>query len=100
MREGGRVDHDEAHALAARLVDALHQLVLGVGLEAHQLVAGLAGTPLKRRVDRGEGLRAIVVGLPGTEEIEIGAMEDQNPGHRDLSGASPGAASCGVLSAG
>jgi len=75
---GGRVDDDELRAVAARGLDAVDQSAFVVALEAAQRGAGGVGDLAEFGIDLGEGLRAVDLGLAGAEQVEVGAMQDEN----------------------
>ena len=82
--EGGRVDQDEGRAVGAGRLDAVDQGMLGIGLEAVQLVAGGLGLCRQRPVDVRQRRMAIDLRLAGAEQIEVGAMQDQQLSHSRL----------------
>ncbi|MNF54398.1 hypothetical protein D3C84_358260 [compost metagenome] len=77
MRESSRIDDDEVHSLAAGSMDSIDQFVLGIALQDHQVMAGLTGAPLQVLVDFGQGGCAVLVGLAGAQQVEVGAMQDE-----------------------
>ena len=78
----GRVDQDEGGAVAARGLHAVDQLVLGVGLQALELVAGGLRALREVGVDLGQGRAAVDLRLAGAEQVEVGAVQDQQLCHR------------------
>src|SRR6185503_9473180 len=77
VREGAGIDYDIGDALACRGMDAANELVLGIALEGDQLVPRRArhlGRPL---LDRGQRVGAIKPRLPASEQVEIGAVQQQ-----------------------
>jgi hypothetical protein len=70
--EPGRID-DQPGAAVDRLVDPLDQLVLGVRLP--ELDRVLAGGRPAHRFHLGQGRRAVDLGLPGAEPVEVRAIE-------------------------
>ncbi|MCY1554359.1 hypothetical protein D9M68_909250 [compost metagenome] len=48
-------------------------------------MAGLAGAALQVLVDLGQGGCAVFVGLAGAQQVEVGAMQDEQGGHADCS---------------
>ena len=80
--ERGRVHQGEGGAIAARGLDAVDQHVLGVGLQALELVAGGLRALREVGVDLREGRAAIDLRLAGAEQVEVGAVQDQQLRHR------------------
>src|SRR5580704_16041551 len=81
VREGPRVDDAEGHRLALGPVHALDELVLGIALEGDQFMSELARQRRAALLDRLEGVRPVYGGLARSEQIEIGAVEQQHSGH-------------------
>jgi len=77
VSECRRIDQDEVHAFAARGMDALDQLVLGIRLQMQQMMARGTGALLQILIDLRQRHRAIDTGLAGAKQIEIGAVQDQ-----------------------
>jgi len=75
VSEGRRVDDQEGHPLRASLVDALDELVLGVALEADQVVPRLTCHRRCAFLDGLQGLRSIHGRLPAPEQIEVRAVQ-------------------------
>ena len=84
MGEGGGVDQDEGGAVAARGLYAIHQFVLGVGLQMFQLMPGSGGLCREAKVDLGQGGVAIDLRLAGAEQVQVGAVQDQQLCHSTL----------------
>src|ERR1700689_976593 len=63
-------------------MDPSDQLVLRVALERGQLVATFPGDRRGARLDVAEGVGATDVGLPGAQEIQIGAIDQEYSRHR------------------
>ena len=57
--------NDDQLGLVGRLLDALHQFVFGIALQAVQLMTGRLGLLLERAVDVLQGGGAIEMGFPG-----------------------------------
>ena len=85
MSEGRRVDQDEGGAVIARGLHAVDQFVFGVGLEALQCMTGGFGATGEVGIDFGQGRVAIDRRLAGAEQVEVGAMQDQQLRHRWIS---------------
>jgi hypothetical protein len=77
----GWIDQDEVDGLIAGGVNTLDQFMLGVALQAQQMVAALAGKFAQMLVDLLQRSGAINTGLAGAEAIEVGSMQDQYAGH-------------------
>src|SRR4249919_747367 len=82
--EGGRVDQDEVGAVAACGLDAFDQQVLGIALETAQRMPGFLGAGGQASIDLGQRGAAIDSRLAFAEQIEIGAMQDEELSHRCL----------------
>ena len=68
------VDQDSAHR-AAGLMDPVHQGTFVVALKAIDRGPQGAGLLPQRRIDLLEAATAVDPGLPGAEQVEVGAME-------------------------
>src|SRR6516165_2601959 len=75
VRESPRVDDEEGHTLRASLLDAVDELMLGVALEADQVVPRLTCDGRCAFLDRVQGLRSIDGRLPAPEQIEVRAVQ-------------------------
>ena len=73
----GRVDHD-GRGLLAGLMDQFDQLALVIGLAEHH--HGPVGRPFAHRLDVGQGLMAVDVGLADPEQVEVRAVQDVEDG--------------------
>jgi hypothetical protein len=62
-------------------MDGRDQLALGVGLVVAQLDISLGGIGAELAHDVGESLVPIDLRLAKTEKIEVGPVDDQDPGH-------------------
>ena len=82
MGEGGGVDQDEGGAVAAGGLDPVDQRVLGVGLERLQLMAGRGGLCAQAGIDVGQRRAPVDLRLAAAEQVEVGAVQDQQSGHR------------------
>ncbi len=71
MGESGWVDQDEAGSVIPCGLDAIDQLVFGIGLEGLQLVPDLCGALAKAGIDLFERRTAIDSRLAFTEQIQI-----------------------------
>ncbi len=72
--EGGRVNQDKTGAVQARGLNAIHQLVFGIGLEAVQLMPNLGSALAKPAIDLLECRAAIDARLAFSEVIQIGSF--------------------------
>src|SRR3546814_840705 len=79
--QAGRVDQDEVGAVVAGGLDAVDQGVLGVGLEAGQLMALLQRARCQVGVDLVQRGAAIHLRLARAEQVEVGTVQDQKLGH-------------------
>jgi hypothetical protein len=80
--EGARIQDQKVRAFTSRLMHPPDQFVLRVALERGQLVATFPGDRRGARLDVTEGFGAIDVGLPGAQEIQIGAIDQEYSRHR------------------
>ncbi len=81
VRERAGIENQEVRRFAARLVDPPDQLVLGVALEGRQLMAGLVRPP-RARFDALEGVGAVDLRLPGAQEVQVRAVDQEYSRHR------------------
>ena len=81
--ESARVDED-ARGLAHAGLDAVDQLPFVVRLEALDLYAELLRGRMQTRVDVGERLVTVELGLTLAEQIQVRAVQHQDP-HRSAS---------------
>ncbi|KAG0939376.1 hypothetical protein G6F31_015314 [Rhizopus arrhizus] len=79
--EGGRVDQDESGSVVARGLHAVHQYMLGIGLKAFHGVPGGGRLRGQRLVDVGQRGVAVDLRLAGAEQVEVGAVQDQQLRH-------------------
>ncbi|MNN21224.1 hypothetical protein D3C81_1345360 [compost metagenome] len=77
MGERRRVDQDESGSIATRDLHAIHQHMLGVGLQVLDLMPCLLRLCCQCRVDLRQRGVAIDIRLTGAQQVQIGAMEDQ-----------------------
>ena len=80
MCVGCRVDDDCPHALIAGGMNALDQSTFVIALKRFQFDAGTLGHPGQCHIDVGEGNPAIVLRLTGTQQVQIGTVQDQDAG--------------------
>lgn len=83
MGEGGGIDQDEVGAVGTGGLDAFDQRVLGVGLEAFQRVPGFGGACPEVGIDGVQAGMPIDLRLARAEQVEVGAVEDEQLCHRD-----------------
>ena len=82
MRERAGIQHDAAEPLAGGALQPVDQLALDVRLPAlHPHPTSPPRLPYQA-VDVGQGHPSIDGGLPGPEQIEIGAMQNERGAHR------------------
>ncbi len=74
MSEGCRVDQDEIDMFPGRLVDSFDQFMLGITLEACELMSALAGQLFRIALDLGKRDPAVDAWFPLAEEIQVGAV--------------------------
>ena len=67
--------------VASCAVDGLDELVLGVALDEAQAMTGSLGLGRQPGMDVSQGLGPIVFGLAGAEQVQVGAVEDEDVGH-------------------
>lgn len=77
VRERPRVDHNAVDG-SARRVDAVDDGAFVVGLEGVQRGAERGGLRLCGGFDVGEGRAAVDVWLAGAEEVEVGAVDEED----------------------
>src|SRR5690606_34623016 len=82
MAVGRRVDDHVAHPGRGRLLDQVDQFALMVGLPRFDGDAGLARRLGQPPVDVAEGVGAVMARLAASEQVEVGAVENQDVGHR------------------
>lgn len=78
MREGARVDDDAVDLVAGRGVDAVDEGAFVVGLEGLEGGVEGGGVGGAGRLDVGEGGGAVDVWFAGAEEVEVGAVEEED----------------------
>ena len=81
--EGGRIDDDAGGILAGR-VDPVDEFVFAVALQKADLVAEFGSDTRTGRLDIGERLVPIDLGLALAEQIEIGAVQNIDQAHPAL----------------
>ncbi len=65
-------------ALPAGGMDGVHECTLMVGLEALDVEAVRRAGVLGELFDVGQGGRAVLLGLAGAEQVQVGSVEDQD----------------------
>ena len=73
-----RVDDDEIDVIARSLVHAIDQATFVVVLKSFDLRASSLPAGSERAVDVVERGKTVMLGLTATQQIEVGAMQDQH----------------------
>jgi hypothetical protein len=73
--EAARVDDGERDAVGLGRLHAVDQLVFGVALEGNQLVPPFGRGVLGAFFDRRQGVRAINLGFPLAQEVQVRSVE-------------------------
>jgi len=81
MRQGCWINDYELGALGPCLMDHIDEFLLTIALKAGQRRACALRLGLEAMINFIEGLRAINFGLAGAEQIQIGAVKNQNRRH-------------------
>lgn len=81
MSECTGIAQDDRGAVVTGMMDAPDQFVLGIGLEPDKLMPGRMGPLGQLLVDVGQGLVTVEIRFTGTEQVEIGSVQDQNFSH-------------------
>ena len=81
MGKSSRIDDDEVDGFIAGSVNALNQLVLGIALQAQQVMAALAGELTQVLVDLLQGGGAVNAGLAAAQAIQVRSVQNQDAGH-------------------
>ena len=80
--KGAWVDDDESGPIVTGSMNGIHQFMLRIALYRPQVVPTLARTRLKPPIDVLEAVMAVDLRFTRTEQIQIRAVQDNNPGHR------------------
>ena len=86
VREGRRVEDDEGDVARGRLLDAADQFGFGVALERRQLVPDLGGELAGTLVDLLQRHVAVDARLAPAEQVQVGAVQEQDVGHDQRAG--------------
>src|SRR5665647_1443031 len=78
MGVGGGVDDDEIDLVPARLLNTLDEFGLGIALVGLEAGSGLLGRCGQPRLDRLQGVLAVVIRLADAEQVQIGAIDEQD----------------------
>ena len=78
---GSRVDNDEFDLVIPGLLDAIDNLAFAIRLEGLQCYALLTGHASQILVDLSECVGAIDFRFACTQQVQVGAMDDQNVSH-------------------
>lgn len=81
MAVAARVDQDERGAVLRRRLHAVDQRVLGIGLQCRQFMAGRGRRTGQVGVDFGQGRTPVNLRLARAEQVQIGAVQNQDLGH-------------------
>ena len=81
MGIGARID-DDAGTGQARLLDEGDELTLEIGLAEGEVDARGLSLAAQAFLDAGQGDRTIGSGLAGSEQVEIGSVQDVDGDHR------------------
>src|SRR6185437_126495 len=81
MCEGAGIEDQQSDLVRSCLMDTLDELVLRVALKAEELPAFFAGELCGPALEGLERLRPVEPGLPGSEQIEVGSVQQQQTGH-------------------
>jgi len=74
MGKRGGIDQDEAGAVGTGGLNAINELMLGIGLEAFQLMPNLCGTLAQAAIDLFQCGAAIDARLAFAEQIQVGTV--------------------------
>jgi hypothetical protein len=79
--ECSRIDQDEAGAILSGGMNAIHESPFVVALHAFQCEAGGFGLRRQPLIDAVESVRAIYARFAGSQQVQIGAVQDKNLRH-------------------
>src|SRR5581483_9249344 len=94
MRQRGGIDDDELDAFGLGLLDPLDQGAFVVALERVELVPELAGVLAEIALDLPERLGSVEVRLAAAEQVEVGAVQQQDQAHGRIQPAEKERAVC------
>src|SRR5690606_6254412 len=75
---GTGIDDDEIDTLGAGLVDPVDKPAFVITLKKLTLCATLVSQGPQTAIDILEGLMSVDIRLPGTQQVEVGPVKDQN----------------------
>src|SRR5690606_39092892 len=78
MRVRGSVDDDVFRSIAPRFLDPIHQSAFMIALVRAQYGSPAVGQVLESLIDIRKSQRAVDLGLACAEQVEIGAVQNQN----------------------
>src|SRR5687768_5072718 len=78
MGIGGRIDDDEIDPFGAGLLDAVYQLAFRIALVTREFCRRGTRLLAQSLLDRIQSNSSVTIGLAGTEQIEVRAVDDQN----------------------
>jgi hypothetical protein len=76
-----RVDNDKVDLVVRRLLDAAYDFAFVIRLKCLQADAVLLGHLVQVLVDGGQRVGTVHFGLARAQQVQIGAMDDQNVAH-------------------
>ena len=82
MREGARVKDDEPCPVGGGLLHTIDDRVAGVALKAEQLVSEFRGLVDQCGFDITQTGAAIDARLASAQQVEVGSIDQEQPGHR------------------
>ncbi len=84
MGEGAGIQDQESDRIVCERLDAFDQFMLGIALEALETRLAPRGLGLQTRLDGVKRRVAIEAGLPTSQQIQIGPIDQQEASHRAI----------------
>lgn len=81
MGKGAGIDQDEAGTVMPGGMNAIHQYTFVIALQAIQANADLAGARHQVGVNAVESIGTIDAGFAGSQQVQVGAVQNENLGH-------------------
>jgi len=81
VRESAGIEQDEINAIGTGLLYAVNNFMFCIALEALQVVTAFLGGGGQFGFDIGQASVAVNVGLTGTQEVQVGAVDKKEAGH-------------------
>ncbi len=78
MRVSSRIDDDVLRAIATGFLDAIDQSAFVIALEDGEFGTLRGGLLFESLIDVGQGKPAVDLGLACSEQVQIGAVQNQN----------------------